>query len=82
MRRGQLCKNKTPIAVLECAISWEMTAQEIATELQRDIDLVYRAINLLRSKGYVEDNWPKRHKQPIKVTPAGREAVRLYGGGQ
>ena len=82
MKKGQLIRGKTPLAVLEVACSWELTPIQIAAEVQRDINVVYRAIDLLRRKGYVEDKWPRRQHRPVIATQAGRDAVKVYGGGR
>ncbi len=82
MKKGQLIRGKTPLAVLEVACSWELTPIEIAAEVQRGMDVVYRAIHLLRRNGYVEDKWPRKQHRPVIATQAGREAVKVYGGGR
>ncbi len=80
MRHGQLVGGKTPIAVREVACSWELAPKEIAAELHASQNLVYRAIRLLRDKGYVEDKMPREWNQKIRPTPAGRAALARYSG--
>lgn len=82
MKKGQLIRGKTPLAVLEVVCSWELTPMQIGAELHANMDLVYRAIDLLRRNGYVEDKWPRKQHRPVIATQAGREAVRVYGGGR
>ena len=82
MKKGQLIKGKTPLAVLEVVCSWELTPKEIGAELHADMDLIYRATHLLRRKGYIRDEWPRKHHRPIVPTQAGREAVTIYSRGR
>ena len=80
MRHGQLVRGKTPIAVLEVACSWELPPKDIATELHVSQNLVYRAIRLLRDKGYLQRHKNRKWNQVIKPTPAGRAALAKLTG--
>ena len=82
MKKGQLIRGKAPLAVLEVACSWELTPIQIAAEVQRDLNVVYRAIDLLRRKWDGEDKWPRKQHRPVVATQAGRDAVTLYGRGR
>lgn len=83
MKTGTLFKGKTPLGVLEVVCSWDVSAKEIAEELHRPRSVVWRAIVLLRQRGWVEDKKPRRWNQIIRPTEAGREALeRFLAGGK
>ena len=83
MKTGTLMRGKTPLGVLEVVCSWDVSAKEIAEELHRPRSVVWRAIVLLRQRGWVEDKKPRRWNQIIRPTEAGREALeRFLAGGK
>ena len=83
MKTGTLMRGKTPLGVLEVVCSWDVSAKEIAEELHRPRSVVWRAIVLLRQRGWVEDKKPRRWNQIIRPTAAGREALeRFLAGGK
>ena len=75
-KRGELFRNKLPANILLCICSWDdMTAADIADELQTQRSNVFRALCLLRSYGMVERQIPRKWHQFIKPTEKGRDAV-------
>lgn len=75
-KRGKLFRNKLPANILMCICSWDdMTAADIADELQTQRSNVFRALCLLRSYGMVERQIPRRWHQVITPTDKGRNAL-------